>query len=762
MAKERKPDLNDPDESLEKHIEEMMEPEKPKPAPASKRIQISHHTDDPPSAPELPKKGVSISVVDHNEAEEAPVKPDKAPDVNDTIEEVNEQLQSGISIDEPKLEVIPEEPQVEDPSEEDLVIEDVDDTAEDVADETPEIETEPEKDDSETLAEPEEPAAEDKIEESETETETDEVPAEEELPSEPETPDEDTPDEPLKEDKAVDEAVDDIIARESDALLEAEDEKLAAAFDSHKPSFRERLIGFLWHNKAVRITLLLLLIGGAVAAAIVPTSRYFVLNSFGVRSSASLTSIDDSTQQPLKNVMVLLAGQSTQTDKQGKVSLQKLKLGRQELVIEKRAFAPVKKSLTVGWGSNPLGDIKLTPVGTQYVFEATDYLSGKPVGKVESISGEASAVSDDKGLIRLTLDKEESAKLEELQVVIKAEGYREEKLTLDADTKEVQKLRLVAERKHAFITKRSGKYDVYTIDVDGKNEKLLLAGTGSEREDMVLVPHPTTDVVALVSTRDNKRNKDGFLLSNLTVIDIKSGDTKSVTTSERIQIIDWIGNRLVYVQIASGASTANPKRHRLMSYDQSTESSKELASSNYFNDVLVAGGKVFYAPSSAYSGGINSSLFRIDADGSNRQVALGEEVWSLFRASYEQLILSLQQQWFEYKLGEGKAAKLSGEPANLTSRVYVDSPDHKRSLWVDTRDGKGVLLAYDIATKQDTILRSQSGLKNPVHWLNNTTIVFRIHNDQETADYAISLDGGEPVKIRDVTNTDGVDRWYYY
>jgi hypothetical protein len=187
-----------------------------------------------------------------------------------------------------------------------------------------------------------------------------------------------------------------------------------------------------------------------------------------------------------------------------------------------------------------------------------------------------------------------------------------------------------------------------------------------------------------------------------------------------------------------------------------------LAASNYFNDVLVAGGKVFYAPSSAYSGGINSSLFRIDADGSNRQVALGEEVWSLFRASYEQLILSLQQQWFEYKLGEGKAAKLSGEPANLTSRVYVDSPDRKRSLWVDTRDGKGVLLAYDIATKQDTILRSQSGLKNPVHWLNNTTIVFRIHNDQETADYAISLDGGEPVKIRDVTNTDGVDRWYYY
>jgi hypothetical protein len=26
----------------------------------------------------------------------------------------------------------------------------------------------------------------------------------------------------------------------------------------------------------------------------------------------------------------------------------------------------------------------------------------------------------------------------------------------------------------------------------------------------------------------------------------------------------------------------------------------------------------------------------------------------------------------------------------------------------------------------------------------------------------LSLDDGEPVKIRDVTNTDGIDRWYYY
>jgi hypothetical protein len=279
---------------------------------------------------------------------------------------------------------------------------------------------------------------------------------------------------------------------------------------------------------------------------------------------------------------------------------------------------------------------------------------------------------------------------------------------------------------------------------------------------MVLAPHPTDEIAALVSTRDGKRNADGFLLSTLTLIDLSTGDTKAVTQSERIQIIDWLGNRLVYVQITSGASAANPKRHRLMSYDYKSGDTKELAASNYFNDVMAAGGKIFYAPSSAYSGGINSSLFKVDADGSNRQVILDQEVWSLFRPSYDKLVLSLQQQWFEYGLSENKTTKLGGEPANLTSRVYIDSPDHKHSLWVDNRDGKGVLLVYDTVSKQDKVIQTQSGLKNPVRWLNNSTVVFRISTDQETADYALSLDDGEPVKIRDVTNTDGIDRWYYY
>jgi len=179
-------------------------------------------------------------------------------------------------------------------------------------------------------------------------------------------------------------------------------------------------------------------------------------------------------------------------------------------------------------------------------------------------------------LIKLTLD----AKLETpVEVTFDAEGYREEKVTLDLGNTAETTLQLVPAGSHVFVSKRSGKYDVYKIDADGKNEQKVLAGSGTERDDLVLVQHPTKAYAALVSTRENVRNADGFLLSTLTFIDLSNNTPTKVAQSEKIQIIDWMDDRLVYVQIASGASASDPKRHRLMSYDPATDQSKELASS---------------------------------------------------------------------------------------------------------------------------------------------------------------------------------------
>jgi hypothetical protein len=577
------------------------------------------------------------------------------------------------------------------------------------------------------------------------------------------SPEDDNPPEPNEDDPETEKAVDDIVAKESDDLLTAEDEKLAEAFDVKKPKLTHRIKQALvdwWHDpKKRRITMVTL--GILLAAAIVvPNSRYFLLNSAGVRSSASLIILDDSTQLPLKNVKVNIGNQSGETDNEGKVRLSHLRLGRSRLVVEKRAFAVLERNVTIGWGSNPLGDFKITPTGSQYTFVFTDYLSGKPVDKVEAISGESSALSNQEGVLKLTIDTSDAEK-NELPVTILAEGYRQEMVTLNLDNQGDTKLQLVPANKHVFISKRSGRYDVYKIDADGQNEERVLSGTGHERDDMVLVPHPTEKLAALVSTRDNARNADGFLLSTLTVIDLATNTPAKVAQSERIQIVNWSEKRLVFVQIAAGASASDPKRHRLMSYDTESGQTKELASANYFNDVFSIKSLIYYAPSSAYTTE-KASMFRVNADSTNKQTVFPSEVWNVYRTEYDKLILAVNQDWYEYGIADNKSSKLPGEPANLRFRIYVDSPDHKRSLWVDDRDGKGVLLAYDLETGSDKVALEKSGLSDPVRWLSNDAIVFRVSTSAETADYVMSLSGGEPKKLKDVTNTSGIDRWYYY
>lgn len=566
-----------------------------------------------------------------------------------------------------------------------------------------------------------------------------------------------------KDDPVIDEAVDDITTEEADEVLAAEDAQIAQAFEAKKEpnGLKAKLANFFkawWNNPKARYGAIAGVVLLLVVAISVPKSRYFVMNNVGIRSSASVMVIDESTQQPLKNVEVLVANQTGKTDSTGTVKLSHLKLGSTELVIKRRAFAGVTKKITVGWGSNPLGSFSLKPTGSQYEFRLIDFMSDKPIAKSEVNAGENNAVADDDGVAVLTVDQNEPSPLE---ITIKAEGYRDETMLLNLDEKASVSTKLVPSRKHSFVSKRSGKFDLYSIDVDGKNEKLLLAGTGAERDDIAIVPHPTKDVIALTSTRDNIRNKEGYLLSTLNIVNTKTGDKTSVTQSENIQLIDWIGNRLIFVQIAAGASGNNPNRMRLVSYDLDANVQKELASSNYFNDVVSAAGNIFYAPSETSSGN-SLGFFRTNADGTGRINLLNKTTTNIFRSQYNLLTLSVDNEWYSYKLGDATVSKLSGPPASQQNRNYQDDEARKNSLWIDNRDGKGVLLRYDVASQEDTVLRTQSGLSSPSYWLNNGYVVYRINTDQETADYVLNLAGGQPRKISDVTNTTGLGNWYYY
>lgn len=563
--------------------------------------------------------------------------------------------------------------------------------------------------------------------------------------------------------------IEDVELQESNELLDDQDGLLSEPIES-KENIEDnnldsgnkiaRFVKDLWKNPKKRWSIIIGFTVVIMVVAILPQSRYFVLNNVGVRSSASIKVLDSSTGQPLKNVNVKIGSVESKTGQEGVAKLENLKLGNAKLVIYKRAFAENTSDITIGWGSNPLGEQSVKPVGLQYTFDVKDYLSDKPIEQAEAVSGEYSAFSDEEGRVVLTIDQPGE---NTIKITVKAEGRRDEEINQQTESKEVQEISMVPARKHIFVSKRSGKYDAYKVDLDGKNEELLLSGTGYETDDISLVPNADKDMTALVSTRENTRNKDGFLLSTLTLIDA-TGDTVStepITKSEKIQVIGWSGDQLVYVKIADGASASTPGRHRLITYNTETGQSKEIAQSNYFNDLLMIGDDIYYAPSSAFEGS-KKGFFKVNSKGEDQRVLFDNEVWNIIRTDYETLMFSVDKDWYEYDLVSGKVLASNGPPVSQITRVYIDGPEKKKSLWIDQRDGKGALLTYDTNSKEDKVIKTQSGLTYPILWLSANVAVYRISTDQESADYAISLDGGEAKKIRDVTKTSGIDRWYYY
>lgn len=588
----------------------------------------------------------------------------------------------------------------------------------------------------------------------------------EEQDNEPDAEDTERPDDPPLDDPATDRAVEEIVAEEGDAVLAAEDK--ARKEHEHPPVAKKtsgklaRLLQVIWQNPKTRWSV----IGGVVAfvllIALIPQTRYFVLNTAQVRASLELKVIDAGTLQPLKNVTVKAANAEAKTDSDGMAKLQNVLLGKTELVIEKRAFASQSKDIVIGWGSNPLGEFKAEAVGSQYTFFVKDAFSGNPLAGAEAASGDGNAMADDDGKIILTLDTAQMDDAAQISVEFSAGSYRNETVNITVNNREAQSVPMIPGRRHAFVSKRSGKYDVYTADADGKNERRILGGTSYERDDLALIPHPKDDYVAYVATRENTRNQSGYLLSTLYIIDTKLGEVIKVDQSEQIHVIGWSDQgRLVYVKVAAGASGEDPQRHRLISFNNEDHTdTKELASSNSFNDVLMAGNRVYYAPSNVFHEG-EPGTYAVDANGDNPQTILNDETFSIVRSDYDTLHLSVGNDWFEYVLGSPMAADAAA-PNSTKSRMYVDNPHNNTSLWVDDRDGRGVLIAYDKTSKEEKILFERGGLRLPLYWLTDKHIVFRVADGRETADYILNVEDGEPRKIMDVTDAAGVTRWLYY
>jgi hypothetical protein len=391
----------------------------------------------------------------------------------------------------------------------------------------------------------------------------------------------------------------------------------------------------------------------------------------------------------------------------------------------------------------------LKAVGLQYTYDVTDYVSGKSVSDVLISRGEATTRSDKKGKAVLTIPTDDDTQDD---VKISSKDYRTETQSLPEDAEVVTKLTLVPKAHEVFVSKASGKYDVYRMYADGKDKEVILPGTGLEGADIAVLAAPNDGQAAVVSTRDNKRNKDGFLLSTLSIVTIADGGVETVDHAERFQLIGWRDNTLIYSQTAAGASAANPNREKITAYDVESGKRYQLATANQFGQSFLIGSKLYYTVMGTDPGS-NGQFAVINLDGSGKRTLYDGSVWSVVRTTYDNFLLqSPDNKWHSYTLG-GTATKDGAAPTDYRSKNYVDAPDLDTAAFIDVRDSNGALVKRDLSTNKETDVLSQKGAVTVVRWLNSKTVVIRVITGSESADYAASTDGGKAKLITEVTTS---------
>ena len=552
---------------------------------------------------------------------------------------------------------------------------------------------------------------------------------------------------PRGDDLQTDAAVDDVLQSDSNAAL-SHDASFAATV-AHGRSFGRRLKDAWldwWQNPWKKWGSILVAVAVVAVSTSLPPVRAAVLNTFGVRSSVIVTVYDGASDLPLKNATVSVGALSTLTDENGKAKLKNIPLGDRQIVVEKTAFAPYRQQARFGMRVVDLGDVTLKAVGIQLTYSFTDYLTGAPISGVSLESEAATAKSDESGKAILTIPPGSTS-----SIILSKGGYRTEKSSPPGGTKASLAVALVPSAKAMFVTKESGKFDVYRMYVDGRDREVLLPATGTETQNISVLPNSDGTITAVASTRDDKRNSDGFLLTALTLVDSESGEQTAIEHAEDVTLIGWHGRTLVYRLSVAGASAANPNRQRMVAYNVAENKRFQLASGNNIAAYDLIGDTVYYTAGSA-NPGANDMFARVNINSLSKKSIYTGSVWSLLRTDYEKIKIQTPDRWYDYTIGSSSIVPTTPD-SYYTFRYYVDSPDGKRSVRTDARDSNGVLMLRDIATGREKDVAIQRNMQAPLYWLNDSVVVYRVAGAAEVADYVVSVDGGASKKISDVSLT---------
>lgn len=489
--------------------------------------------------------------------------------------------------------------------------------------------------------------------------------------------------------------------------------------------------------------------------------------------------IDETFKLNVTDVTIELNGAKQEFKGEGPFNFSKVKAGKHTLKVSRQYYEDYSISFTI----KPLSkrsqvlsfDASLKPTGRPVLVTVANTISGEAIKDVTITLDKAVATTNEKGEATVVLPSSAN----EGTVEVKKDGFNTVSVVVaPVSTGTASKLTLTPSGRVYYFSKRTGKIDLYSSNLDGTDAKVELAATGNETDDASLYTSPNRRWLAFNSTRDGGRSAgDNTLLSKVFVFDTTNGKLIAADEGDAtFSIAGWAeNNRLVYSVskiIPYTSETRVGDKNKVKIYNPETNEIKLVYTnkvigpdySKAYDSVEYLGvlesldySIVLLRDYIAFSYSVSSydynyyvpypnkyNIVITDLEG-NRKKTITKDVYmySLIRYGTNTISYRSDNNYYEYDVNVGNEVK--EDPPVSFEPLPTLSPDGKRTAWSDIRDSQNITFIGDADGKNEKQILSKQGMTF-LQWYNNDYMLL-LNSKDEYALYVISVNGGEPFKI---------------
>ena len=521
------------------------------------------------------------------------------------------------------------------------------------------------------------------------------------------------------DDPVIDEAVDDIVARDADALLAAEDARSASDTAVARPADAK-----IRHHPFAHKWVWLIVVAGLITVSLaLPLTRYQVLGLV-VKKSIAITVTDSTTKTPVSNAQLVLAGQSAKTDGNGRTSL-RVPVGKNTLTISKQYYTTEHQAVMVGLRSGPALTIQLVATGRQVPITVSNKITGQPLANADLKVLNTSVKTDKHGRAVIVLPTTSTHDSGQLSLA----GYNNTTVdvVVTSAVEAANSFALTPSGSVYFLSNERGVIDVVKADLDGSHRQTVLAGTGKEDpNNTVLLASRDWQYLVLKSQRDGAQPA-------LYLIDTASDKTSEFDSGNaNFNLIGWYGHGFIYDEVKNNVATSQPGRELLKSYNaelgepnQLDQNQTDGDANNYayqsFSNFYLLNSLVTYTTQWYVTGttDLSSKNDTIRAVGLSGQGKKDYQNVASTGTGYMQAVLYQPNHVYYslYSYADNKTTyfKFDGQTVASASDLnqtifsqdyptHVLSPSGNTTLWSELRDGKATLFIGDASGQKSSQL----------------------------------------------------------